>query len=173
MFEEQLLGIFFCACPAVTSTSLPVVPFYNGILRLAFGSVHVPRLADELAKRKAEKLRYEFLCGRVCRLGPVSLYPNLWPRAGPVRWPCFSPFTCSALRWPRMDKRRICDGSDELRALKERLHMAKVNKDSMSCTDHVLRMCLAYRALQNMKLLPGACPTTARDRGSMMLDDVR
>lgn len=45
------------------------------------------QLADELAKRKAEKLWYE------------------------------------------MDKRRICDGSDELRALKERLHMAKVNKE--------------------------------------------
>ena len=29
---------------------------------------------------------------------------------------------------PRMDKRRICDGSEELRQLKERLHMAKVNK---------------------------------------------
>ncbi len=29
----------------------------------------------------------------------------------------------------RMDRRRICDGSDELRALKERLHMAKVNKE--------------------------------------------
>lgn len=28
-----------------------------------------------------------------------------------------------------MDKRRICDGSEELRALKERLHMAKVNKE--------------------------------------------
>jgi len=27
------------------------------------------------------------------------------------------------------DKRRVCDGSEELRALKERLHMAKVNKD--------------------------------------------
>merc|ERR1711920_1077852 len=27
------------------------------------------------------------------------------------------------------DKRRICDGSEELRALKERLHMAKVNKE--------------------------------------------
>ena len=91
MLEEQLLGIFFCACPAVTSTSLPVVPFYNNILRLAFGSVHVPRLADELAKRKAEKLRYEFLCGRVCRLGPVSLYPNLWPRAGQSGGPVFLP----------------------------------------------------------------------------------
>ncbi|CAE7618567.1 MNS1 [Symbiodinium natans] len=28
-----------------------------------------------------------------------------------------------------MDRRRICDGSEELRALKERLHMAKVNKE--------------------------------------------
>merc|ERR1712039_137417 len=28
-----------------------------------------------------------------------------------------------------MDKRRICDGSEELRALKERLHLAKVNKE--------------------------------------------
>merc|ERR1712083_1079113 len=28
-----------------------------------------------------------------------------------------------------MDKRRICDGREELRALKERLHMAKVNKE--------------------------------------------
>mmetsp|Transcript_9882 Transcript_9882/g.20974 ORF Transcript_9882/g.20974 Transcript_9882/m.20974 type:complete len:480 (-) Transcript_9882:195-1634(-) len=28
-----------------------------------------------------------------------------------------------------MDKRRICDGSEELRGLKERLHMAKVNKE--------------------------------------------
>jgi len=28
-----------------------------------------------------------------------------------------------------MDKRRICDGSEELRALKERLHAAKVNKE--------------------------------------------
>lgn len=28
-----------------------------------------------------------------------------------------------------MEKRRICDGSEELRALKERLHMAKVNKE--------------------------------------------
>jgi len=28
-----------------------------------------------------------------------------------------------------MDKRRICDGSEELRQLKERLHMAKVNKE--------------------------------------------
>jgi len=45
------------------------------------------QLADELAKRKAEKLRHE------------------------------------------MDRRRICDGSEELRALKERLHMAKVNKE--------------------------------------------
>eukprot|EP00429_Kryptoperidinium_foliaceum_P053635 CAMPEP_0176094386 /NCGR_PEP_ID=MMETSP0120_2-20121206/47298_1 /TAXON_ID=160619 /ORGANISM="Kryptoperidinium foliaceum, Strain CCMP 1326" /LENGTH=481 /DNA_ID=CAMNT_0017428329 /DNA_START=94 /DNA_END=1539 /DNA_ORIENTATION=+ len=28
-----------------------------------------------------------------------------------------------------MDRRRVCDGSEELRALKERLHMAKVNKE--------------------------------------------
>lgn len=28
-----------------------------------------------------------------------------------------------------MDRRRICDGSEELRALKEKLHMAKVNKE--------------------------------------------
>ncbi|CAJ1441496.1 unnamed protein product [Effrenium voratum] len=28
-----------------------------------------------------------------------------------------------------MDRRRICEGSEELRALKERLHMAKVNKE--------------------------------------------
>eukprot|EP00439_Symbiodinium_sp_Y106_P037438 s6982_g4.t1 len=28
-----------------------------------------------------------------------------------------------------MDRRRICDGSEELRVLKERLHMAKVNKE--------------------------------------------
>merc|ERR1719491_1866863 len=28
-----------------------------------------------------------------------------------------------------MEKRRICDGSEELRSLKERLHMAKVNKE--------------------------------------------
>merc|ERR1712232_1418269 len=28
-----------------------------------------------------------------------------------------------------MHKRRICDGSEELRALKERLHAAKVNKE--------------------------------------------
>jgi len=28
-----------------------------------------------------------------------------------------------------MDRRRICDGSEELRSLKERLHMAKVNKE--------------------------------------------
>merc|ERR1719327_523480 len=28
-----------------------------------------------------------------------------------------------------MDNRRICDGSEELRALKERLHAAKVNKE--------------------------------------------
>eukprot|EP00405_Crypthecodinium_cohnii_P019700 CAMPEP_0206476006 /NCGR_PEP_ID=MMETSP0324_2-20121206/34440_1 /ASSEMBLY_ACC=CAM_ASM_000836 /TAXON_ID=2866 /ORGANISM="Crypthecodinium cohnii, Strain Seligo" /LENGTH=466 /DNA_ID=CAMNT_0053951517 /DNA_START=78 /DNA_END=1478 /DNA_ORIENTATION=- len=28
-----------------------------------------------------------------------------------------------------MERRRICDGSEELRALKERLHMAKVNKE--------------------------------------------
>merc|ERR1712061_894433 len=28
-----------------------------------------------------------------------------------------------------MEKKRICDGSEELRALKERLHMAKVNKE--------------------------------------------
>ncbi|CAE8632917.1 unnamed protein product [Polarella glacialis] len=28
-----------------------------------------------------------------------------------------------------MDRRRICDGSEELRALKERLHLAKVNKE--------------------------------------------
>mmetsp|Transcript_46710 Transcript_46710/g.104995 ORF Transcript_46710/g.104995 Transcript_46710/m.104995 type:complete len:475 (+) Transcript_46710:41-1465(+) len=28
-----------------------------------------------------------------------------------------------------MDKKRICDGSEELRALKERLHVAKVNKE--------------------------------------------
>merc|ERR1719183_2455431 len=27
------------------------------------------------------------------------------------------------------DRRRICDGSEELRALKERLHAAKVNKE--------------------------------------------
>lgn len=44
-------------------------------------------LADELARRKAEKLRQE------------------------------------------TEKRRICDGSEELRALKERLHVAKVNKE--------------------------------------------
>merc|ERR1719408_475095 len=28
-----------------------------------------------------------------------------------------------------MHKRRVCDGSEELRALKERLHAAKVNKE--------------------------------------------
>ena len=32
----------------------------------------------------------------------------------------------------RMDKRRICDSSEELRQLKERLHMAKVNKAAMA-----------------------------------------
>ena len=32
-----------------------------------------------------------------------------------------------------MDRRRICDGSEELRVLKERLHMAKVNKDGADC----------------------------------------
>ena len=30
-----------------------------------------------------------------------------------------------------MDRRRICDGSEELRVLKERLHMAKVNKERL------------------------------------------
>lgn len=45
------------------------------------------RLADEIARRNAEKSRKE------------------------------------------MDRRRICDGSEELRALKERLHAAKVNKE--------------------------------------------
>ena len=40
-----------------------------------------------------------------------------------------NPGCLSNRRCWRMDKRRICDGSEELRALKERLHMAKVNKE--------------------------------------------
>ena len=56
-----------------------------------------------MAKRKAETMRSEHLA---------------------CRWSLAEWQACS----PRMDRRRICDGSEELRTLKERLHMAKVNK---------------------------------------------
>lgn len=51
------------------------------------------------------------------------------------------PSQSSNSRCWRMDKRRICDGSEELRALKERLHMAKVNKERRLFTSWVMFGC--------------------------------
>ena len=48
----------------------------------------------------------------------------------------------------RMDKRRICEGSEELRQLKERLHMAKVNKDGQR-----FQRPAALVAVQNQRFL--------------------
>merc|ERR1719191_1075942 len=40
-----------------------------------------------------------------------------------------------------MDKRRICDSSEELRALKEKLHAAKVNKErAVQLLEHQVRL---------------------------------
>merc|ERR1719272_113248 len=63
------------------------------------------------------------------------------------------------------DRRRICDGSEELRALKERLHAAKVNKERAQQlyeielrnekdrrTDHVMAEYMENERLEHLEL---------------------